>query len=122
MRRCITIVPSRDPQRSAEFLTSLLDVGAPHPVSHFIAMKLANGVTLDYAAAAEVRPLHYAFLLGSDREFDAVLARVTAARITYYADPDHNQSGVVNHRNGGRGFYFDDPDGHNMEVFTKPPL
>jgi hypothetical protein len=28
----------------------------------------------------------------------------------------------VNDRNGGRGFYFEDPDGHNMEVFTKVPI
>jgi hypothetical protein len=28
----------------------------------------------------------------------------------------------MNRRNGGRGFYFADPDGHNMEVFTVVPL
>lgn len=117
-----TIVPSRDPKRSAEFLSTILGLEAPHPVSHFIALELANGVTLDYAAAPDVRPLHYDFLVGGDRQFDAVLERLTSAAITYYADPNHTQPGVVNRRNGGRGFYFEDPDGHNLEVFTKPPL
>jgi hypothetical protein len=26
--------------------------------------------------------------------------------------------GRINHRNGGRGFYFRDPDGHILEVLT----
>jgi catechol 2,3-dioxygenase-like lactoylglutathione lyase family enzyme len=117
-----TIVASRDPQRSAQFLADVLGLEAPHAVSHFIAVELANGVTLDYAAAADVRSLHYAFLLGSDLELDAVLERLTSAGITHYADPNHNQPGAINRRNGGRGFYFEDPDGHNMEVFTKPPV
>lgn len=117
-----TIVASRDPQRAAQFLADILGLEAPRPVSHFMAVELANGVTLDYAESREVRSQHYAFLLGSDGEFDAVFERVQGAGITYYADPSHDQPGVVNQRNGGRGFYFDDPDGHNMEVFTRPPL
>ena len=43
---------------------------------------------------------------------------MTAAGITYYADPFHGHPGELRHRDGGRGFYFADPDGHNMEVFS----
>jgi catechol 2,3-dioxygenase-like lactoylglutathione lyase family enzyme len=25
-----------------------------------------------------------------------------------------------NHRDGGRGLYFDDPDGHLLEIITRP--
>ena len=28
--------------------------------------------------------------------------------------------GAVNHSYGGRGVYFDDPDGHSMELMTVP--
>jgi catechol 2,3-dioxygenase-like lactoylglutathione lyase family enzyme len=116
-----TIVPSRDKVASARFLTELLGLDPPRPVSHFMAVEVSNGVTLDYDDADDVRSQHFAFLV-SDEEFDAIFERVTAAGITYYADPSHRYPGIVNDRNGGRGFYFDDPDGHNMEVFTKVPI
>jgi hypothetical protein len=47
---------------------------------------------------------------------------VRTAGVTWFADPGHQHPGVINNRNGGRGFYFPDPDGHNMEVFTVVPL
>ena len=28
--------------------------------------------------------------------------------------------GEVNHRDGGRGLYFEDPDGHLLEIITRP--
>jgi catechol 2,3-dioxygenase-like lactoylglutathione lyase family enzyme len=27
---------------------------------------------------------------------------------------------VINHRDGGRGVYFEDPDGHLLELLTRP--
>jgi catechol 2,3-dioxygenase-like lactoylglutathione lyase family enzyme len=116
------IVPSRDKVGSSNFLARILGVDPPRPVSHFMALELSNGVTLDYDDAEDFRSQHCAFLVADDAEFDAIFERVTAAGITYYADPNHRFPGVVNDRNGGRGFYFEDPDGHNMEVFTKVPM
>jgi hypothetical protein len=55
-----------------------------------------------------------------DEQFDAVIARLVAVGVTYYADPRHSDPGRVNDLSGGRGAYFDDPDGHNMEVMTRP--
>ena len=40
--------------------------------------------------------------------------------ITYWADPAHQEPGVINTRDGGRGCYFDDPNGHNLEILTRP--
>jgi catechol 2,3-dioxygenase-like lactoylglutathione lyase family enzyme len=115
------IVPSRDKRRSSRFLTEILGLGPPRAVSHFMTVELSNGVTLDYDDADDLRPQHCAFLV-TDDEFDAIFERVRAAGVTHYADPNHRHPDAVNRRNGGRGFYFSDPDGHNMEVFTKPPL
>ena len=36
----------------------------------------------------------------------------------FWADPGHTREGVIN--GNGRGFYFEDPSGHNMEVLTRP--
>jgi catechol 2,3-dioxygenase-like lactoylglutathione lyase family enzyme len=40
--------------------------------------------------------------------------------VDYWADPGHQRAGEINNWNGGRGVYFADPDGHNMELLTKP--
>jgi catechol 2,3-dioxygenase-like lactoylglutathione lyase family enzyme len=115
------IIPSHDKGGSSRFLADILGVDPPRPASHFMAVETSNGVTLDYDDVEQFSSQHCAFLV-SDAEFDAILERVIVARVTYFADPAHRQADEVNRRNGGRGFYFSDPDGHNMEVFTRPPL
>lgn len=115
------IIPSHDKVASARFLAGILGLDEPQPVSHFMALSVSNGVTLDYDNRTRVDSQHCAFLV-SDEEFDAIFARVLDAGITYFADPNHATANEINTRAGGRGFYFDDPDGHNMEVFTKVPL
>lgn len=115
------IIPSRDKVGSSRFLTEILGIEPPRPVNHFMVVEVSNGVTLDYDDADEFRSQHCAFLV-SDDEFDAILGRVAAAGIAHYADASHRRPGELNRRNEGRGFYFADPDGHNMEVFTVVPL
>jgi catechol 2,3-dioxygenase-like lactoylglutathione lyase family enzyme len=112
------IIPARDKLASARFLASILGLPAGPQVGPFVPVRLGNGVTLDYADANDFHSHHCAFLVG-DAEFDAALARVREAGITIYADPHHQQPGELNHREGGRGFYFDDPNGHNLELLTR---
>jgi catechol 2,3-dioxygenase-like lactoylglutathione lyase family enzyme len=40
--------------------------------------------------------------------------------LDYWANPGRTQPGVINQRDGGRGLYFEDPDGHLMEIITRP--
>jgi catechol 2,3-dioxygenase-like lactoylglutathione lyase family enzyme len=113
-----TIVWSTDKKASAEFLADLLGLAPPTPYGPFLCVETANGVSLDYDDRhAPVAPNHYAFLI-SEEEFDAVFERVRERGIRYWADPGHTQEGVINGH--GRGFYFEDPSGHNMEVLTRP--
>jgi catechol 2,3-dioxygenase-like lactoylglutathione lyase family enzyme len=81
--------------------------------------RTSNGVTLDYADATEFRRQHYAFLV-SEPEFDAALSRIKHAGIAFYADFSRAGHDEINHLYGGRGFYFDDPDGHLLEIITRP--
>lgn len=104
-------VPARDKKASAEFLAGILGLEAGAEFGPFIPVKVANGVTLDYVDSDDFRSHHCAFLV-SDEEFDAILARIQEAGITHYADPGPRRVGEINHRYGGRGFYFDDPNGH----------
>ena len=111
-----TIVPARDKEASARFLAEILGLDPPTPFGPFLCIETANGVNLDYQdRAAPFEPGHYAFLVTED-EFEAIFARVTERALTYWADPGHTQEGALNGH--GRGFYFEDPSGHNMEVLT----
>jgi catechol 2,3-dioxygenase-like lactoylglutathione lyase family enzyme len=115
-----SIVWCRDKRRSADFLTDILGLPPAEPFSHFLVVQLANGVSLDFMEkAGPVAAQHYAFLV-DDAEFDAGLAKVRAAQLTYWADPARSQAGEINRHWGGRGVYFEDPDGHLLELITRP--
>jgi len=115
-----TIVHARDPQSSATFLAEIL--GRPGPVRFgpFHGVELDNGVTLDFIRAdGDLIVEHYAFLV-SEEEFDQILGRIRARELPYWADPGHQQPGRINHGDGGRGVYWNDPDGHYLEIITRP--
>lgn len=115
-----TIVWCSDQQKSANFLAQVLGLPAPRRFMHFLVVELANGVSLDYYQSKEhVALQHYAFLVSED-EFDASFARIRAQCLPYWADPAKSQPGEINHHFGGRGVYFDDPDGHLLEIITRP--
>ncbi|MFI7014073.1 VOC family protein [Streptomyces sp. NPDC050164] len=108
-------------QLSAEFLAAVLGLKVGAPFGPFLPVDLGNGVTLDYYEKTDepIQPQHYAFLV-PEEQFDTMIARLEALGVTYYADPRHTDPGRVNDLFGGRGAYFDDPDGHNMEIMTRP--
>jgi catechol 2,3-dioxygenase-like lactoylglutathione lyase family enzyme len=115
-----TIVAARDRQASARFLADILGLEVGPPFGPFIPVQTSNGVTLDFMNSdSDIASQHYAFLV-SEEEFDGIFARIRAAGLRYYADPWHRQVGQINHNDGGRGVYFADPNGHNMEVITRP--
>ncbi|WP_030922249.1 VOC family protein [Streptomyces sp. NRRL B-24720] len=116
-----TAVYASDRYLSAEFLAEVLSLKVGAPFGPFLPVDLGNGVTLDFYEKRNepIQSQHYAFLV-PDEEFDAVIARLEVVGVTYYADPGHTEPGRINGLFGGRGAYFDDPDGHNMEVMTRP--
>ncbi|HXV94760.1 MAG TPA: VOC family protein [Pseudonocardia sp.] len=113
-----TIVATRDQDAGAAFLAEVLGLPAPTRFGPFTVVELAHGASLDYMNSAEVRPQHYAFLVSED-EFDAVTGRLRERGVPTYADPGHRRRGH-NTNDGGRGAYFDSPEGHNLEVLTRP--
>jgi catechol 2,3-dioxygenase-like lactoylglutathione lyase family enzyme len=115
-----TIVWSSNQGLSAKFLAEMLGRPAPARFGHFDVVELDNGVSLDFAnAEGPIRPQHYAFLI-SETDFDAVLTRIKQHGLDYWADPMRSRPGQINHNDGGRGVYFPDPDGHFLEVITRP--
>jgi catechol 2,3-dioxygenase-like lactoylglutathione lyase family enzyme len=115
-----TFVLSRDPQASSEFVAEILGCAPPKLTGPFPEVRLDNDVLLEFFAyrGPAVRQ-HFAFLV-SEEEFDGIFERVTRRGLSYYGGPVHSQPGHINTRDGGRGFYFDDPDGNALEVITRP--
>lgn len=115
-----TIVAARDPAGSARFMADVLGLPAPTRFGHFWVVSAANGVSLDFMATdGEVPSQHYAFLVSED-EFDQVFGRIRARGLQYWADPGRRRAGEINHHDGGRGVYFPDPEGHLLEIITRP--
>ncbi len=115
-----TIVWCRDKQRSANFLVNILGLPKPKPFGPFLVVDLSNGVSLDFhEEAGDISRQHYAFLV-SEEDFDEAFRRIGEQKLSYWADPGLRRSGEINRNDGGRGAYFEDPDGHLLEIITRP--
>jgi catechol 2,3-dioxygenase-like lactoylglutathione lyase family enzyme len=114
-----TIVAARDRDASARFLAEILGLPAPVAVGPFAVVQVGD-TSLDFAESEDqIAAQHYAFLVNED-EFDAIFARVRARALPYWADPFRRERDRINEWDGGRGVYFDDPNGHLLEVITRP--
>ena len=115
-----TIVRCTDKEASSRFLVDILGLPEPTAFGPFAVVRVANGVSLDYADDhGTVHPQHYAFMVSED-EFTQIHARIVDRGLTYWADPFHRVEGEINTNDGGRGLYWDDPDGHVLEIITVP--
>lgn len=115
-----TIVHASDPLASATFLSEILGLPAPTRFGPFLVVEAANGVSLDFVQAdGEIAAQHYAFLI-SEAEFDVIFGRIRGWGLDYWADPARSAPGEINTNDGGRGVYFADPDGHFLEIITRP--
>ena len=112
-----TIVPAHDKVASARFFARIFGLEYNGPHSHFAPVRVNEQLTLDFDERGQFESHHYAFKVG-DAEFDAIFARVEEAGITYGSGPRSRTDMQINHRRGGRGFYFEDPNGHVLEVLA----
>lgn len=114
------IVYARDSQASANFLAGLLGLPDPVRFGPFFVVATDNGTSLDFINAdGDIASQHYAFLI-SEPEFDEIFARMGKLKLPFWADPAKHRPGEINHGDGGRGVYFQDPDGHFLEILTRP--
>jgi catechol 2,3-dioxygenase-like lactoylglutathione lyase family enzyme len=115
-----TIVRCHDQAAAADFLSEILGLGPPGRFGPFHTVELANGVSLDFLnVTGGIGREHYAFLVSED-EFDAIFGRIQQRGIAHWADPGRQRPGRINHNDGGRGVYFEDPEGRLLEIITRP--
>ena len=122
------LVPCKDKMESANYFARLM--GLPTgPVAHFAPVKITDGLVLDFAEIDDVslwegdeghfNRQHYAFKV-SDDEFESIFGRVKAEGLRYGSGPGHEHlyDMQVDHRRGGQRVYFDELNGHSIEIFT----
>jgi catechol 2,3-dioxygenase-like lactoylglutathione lyase family enzyme len=112
-----TIVPARDKVASARFFARIFGLEYNGAHSHFAPVQVNESLTFDFDEGGDFERHHYAFKI-SEPEFDAIFDRVKAEGIAYGSAPFSRADMQINHRHGGRGFYFEDPNGHVLEVLT----
>ena len=115
-----TIVPARDKEAAARTFAQLFGLSFEGVSGHFAPVRVNETLTLLFDDDVDTfESHHYAFYV-DDAEFDAVLQRVKAAGLPFGSAPWSIDDGGLNDWNGGRGFYFKDPDGHILELMTVP--
>jgi extradiol dioxygenase family protein len=114
-----TIVAARHKGESASFLAGVLGLGPPTTYGPFAVVQLDNDVSLDFIDDEHVHPRHYAFLV-TEQEFDEIFGRIRTRGLAFWADPFQQHPGEINTYDGGRGMYWLDPDGHVLEIITRP--
>ena len=113
-----TIVPARDKVASARFLARILGVQVHEGAAgHFTPVRVNDRLTLDYCQNSQPTSHHYAFKV-SEAEFDEVLGRLKADGVAFGGGPFSRTDGRIYDLDGGRRVYFDDPNGHVLEVLT----
>ena len=115
-----TIVPAADKAASAKFFADIFGLAVKPGQGHFAQVPVNDSLTLDFADEPEpFQSEHYAFHV-SEAEFEAIFRRVKARGLPYGSGPYRRTDGQLYTRRGGHGFYFDDPNGHVLEVMTVP--
>jgi catechol 2,3-dioxygenase-like lactoylglutathione lyase family enzyme len=112
-----TIVPARDKETSARFFARIFGLRYDGPMAHFAPVRVNDRLTLDFDDDEGFESHHYAFKVG-EAEFDAIFGRIQAEGLAYGSGPGRVDDMQINHRRGGRGLYFRDPNGHVLEILT----
>ena len=113
-----TIVPSHDKEAAARFFAEVFGLSYDGPAGHFAPVQVNDTLTMDFDNREEFESHHYAFHV-NEEDFDAIFGRIQGQGITYGSGPFSRDDMQINHRRGGRGVYWEDPDGHMLELLTR---
>lgn len=114
-----TIVPSRHKSASAQCLAELLGVPwGEAAAGPFTVVYVNGGLTLDFIDTDEDFPVYHFCFRVSEEEFADILARIKAAGIAYRSTVRGPVDMKIDTQFGGKGIYWNDPDGHQWEMLT----
>jgi hypothetical protein len=121
------LVPSKNKVESANWFARMMGLPTGN-VGHFAPVKVNDTLTMDFADSDDVdlwapenghyARQHYAFKV-TEQEFDEIFGRVLAEGLRYGSAPGPKLYDMqINHNRGGRGVYFDELNGHSIELLT----
>jgi catechol 2,3-dioxygenase-like lactoylglutathione lyase family enzyme len=114
-----TIIPSHDKEAAAAFFARIFGLDYTGLAGHFAPVQVNDALTLDFDDADRFESHHYAFHV-DEASFDEIFGRLQDEDVAYGSGPRSPEDGRTNSRNGGRGVYFRDADGHLLELLTRP--
>jgi catechol 2,3-dioxygenase-like lactoylglutathione lyase family enzyme len=109
-------VPARDKVATAEWYAHVFGVSYEGPRRDFAPLALSPALTLNFEEGEISEHHHYAFRVAPD-EFRAVQSRLVADGVPF-GSTTQEKDGEAYARGGLLGFYFDDPNGHGLEIIT----
>ena len=108
-----------DPAKSIRFYEDVLGFRHEGRAGPFEVVRVNEGFTLDLLPEPPNEHLHLAFRVDPDH-FERVLVELRARRIPFGGNHMDRSSGRPQPQYGARGLalacYFEDPDGHNLEI------
>jgi len=115
-----TIAGASDKRAASRFMSEILGLSPPVLLGPFAVVQVSDDTTIDFIDTdGEINSQHYAFLV-TEVEFDEIFARIRQRGLEYWADPSRHEKGQINTWDDGRGVYFDEPNGHLLEIITRP--
>ena len=75
-------------------------------------------MTLDFIETDQHFPIYHFCFRVDEKEFDSILARITAAGIKYRSTVRGAADMQISTQFGGRMIYWNEPDGHQWEILT----
>jgi len=116
-----TIVRTHDKVASARFFARILGLRFEENAEGlFAGVPVNSALTVYFATSREVPSNHYAFRVDA-AEFDAIFGRIETEGVAYGSGPFKPAltDGRIADRDGERHVYFQDPNGHVLEVLTQ---
>ncbi|NQY25858.1 MAG: VOC family protein [Piscirickettsiaceae bacterium] len=111
-----TIVPAKDSVTTAAFYADILGLTNLGHYEHFDAVLIDDHLKLLFNQKQEFESRHYAFIV-TEQEYDQIFTRIKKnPTITFGDSPADRANKQVYISDGRQGFYFDDENGHILEV------
>ena len=117
-----TIVSVKDQAEAVAFYVKILGFKDEGKLWHFAIVRVNETLTFDFIASKEFSTQHFAFAMEAD-EFERTFQRIKEAGIPYGDDWSDmtNMKGpgmTQGARGKGKAVYFQDPNGHVLEIKT----
>ena len=111
-----TIVPVKNSESTAAFYADMLGLVNLGHYEHFHAVAVDDNLKLLFSQKESFESRHYAFIV-TEQEYSKIATRIKNNPVITFGDsPANRTNNQVYNSSGREGFYFDDENGHILEV------